>query len=174
MPPDTPDILKKILARKAEEITERSNRVDIRELGKRIENMSPPRPFADALRARIDKGQAAVIAGLLKAPSRYSPLSNEDAAMGRMAVVLEAMGETDVGPPAIVSQSLAGSEQYYADWIMARLPDLVGQSSGDMVVHTRHDPAVQRAATRALQQGLEQWGESRDVLSLSGRSRSIL
>ena len=40
MPPDTPDILKKILARKAEEITERSKRVDIRKLGERIDTIS--------------------------------------------------------------------------------------------------------------------------------------
>ena len=71
MPPDTPDILKKILARKAEEITERSRQVDIRELGARIEGMPAPRPFADALRARLDKGDAAVIAEIKRAsPSR--------------------------------------------------------------------------------------------------------
>ena len=71
MPPDTPDILKKILARKAEEITARSERVGMRELGERIEGMPPPRPFADALRARIDTGSAAVIAEIKRAsPSR--------------------------------------------------------------------------------------------------------
>ena len=71
MPPDTPDILKKILARKAEEITARSERVPMRELGERIQSMSRPRPFADSLRARIDKGEAAVISEIKRAsPSR--------------------------------------------------------------------------------------------------------
>lgn len=71
MPPDTPDILKKILARKAEEITERCTRVSMRELGERVEGMPPTRPFADALRARHDKGEAAVIAEIKRAsPSR--------------------------------------------------------------------------------------------------------
>ena len=71
MPPDTPDILKKILARKAEEITERSARVSMHELGERAVSMPPPRPFADALRARIDEGRAAVIAEIKRAsPSR--------------------------------------------------------------------------------------------------------
>lgn len=71
MPPDTPDILKKILARKAEEITERSQRVAMRELGERIESMPPSRPFAGALRARMDQGKAAVIAEIKHAsPSR--------------------------------------------------------------------------------------------------------
>ncbi len=71
MPPDAPDILKKILARKAEEITERSASVGMRALGERVESMPPPRPFADALRARLDKGEAAVIAEIKRAsPSR--------------------------------------------------------------------------------------------------------
>ena len=71
MPPDTPDILERILARKAEEITERSTHVSMRELGERIDGMPPPRPFADALRARIGKGRAAVIAEIKRAsPSR--------------------------------------------------------------------------------------------------------
>lgn len=71
MPPDTPDILKKILARKAEEITERSARVSMRELGVRVAGMPPPRPFADALRARVDEGRAAVIAEIKRAsPSK--------------------------------------------------------------------------------------------------------
>ncbi|NIP48368.1 MAG: indole-3-glycerol phosphate synthase TrpC, partial [Gammaproteobacteria bacterium] len=56
---------------KAEEITERSRQVDIRELGARIEGMPDPRPFADALRARLGKGDAAVIAEIKRAsPSR--------------------------------------------------------------------------------------------------------
>lgn len=71
MPPDTPDILKKILARKAEEITERSARVSMGELGERLAGMPPPRPFADALRARMDEGRAAVIAEIKRAsPSK--------------------------------------------------------------------------------------------------------
>ena len=64
---DTPDILKKILARKAEEITARSERVPMDELAARILGMPPPRPFADSLRARIDKGEAGVISEIKRA-----------------------------------------------------------------------------------------------------------
>jgi indole-3-glycerol phosphate synthase len=68
---DTPDILKKILARKAEEISARCERVDLRALGERIEGMAPPRPFAAALRTRIADGRSAVIAEVKRAsPSR--------------------------------------------------------------------------------------------------------
>ena len=67
----TPDILKRILARKAEEVSERAARIGMRELGQRIADMPAPRPFAHALRARIEAGEAAVIAELKRAsPSR--------------------------------------------------------------------------------------------------------
>jgi indole-3-glycerol phosphate synthase len=69
--PDTPDILKKIVARKREEIAERSARVPQTELEARLANLDPPRGFVDALQARVDAGRAAVIAEIKKAsPSK--------------------------------------------------------------------------------------------------------
>ncbi len=65
------DILKRILARKVEEIRERSARESLRALSARVEGASPPRGFEQALRARIERGQAAVIAEVKKAsPSK--------------------------------------------------------------------------------------------------------
>ncbi len=68
---DTPDILKKILHRKTEEIAERSTRVSLRALRERVETADPPRGFLDALRRRAIAGDAAVIAEIKKAsPSK--------------------------------------------------------------------------------------------------------
>jgi indole-3-glycerol phosphate synthase len=68
---DTPDILKTILRRKAEEITQRSARVGLRELGERAKDMPPARGFAAALARRIQEGRPAVIAELKRAsPSK--------------------------------------------------------------------------------------------------------
>jgi len=65
------DILKKILARKAEEIRERSARVSLRELSARVEDASPVRGFVAALETKIAAGQAGVIAEVKKAsPSK--------------------------------------------------------------------------------------------------------
>jgi indole-3-glycerol phosphate synthase len=81
MPADRPDILEKILARKAEEITARCQRVSMAELGRRIETMPAPRPFAGALRARVENGSAAVIAEIKRAsPSRGLLRENFDPA----------------------------------------------------------------------------------------------
>ncbi|MBS0455949.1 MAG: indole-3-glycerol phosphate synthase TrpC [Proteobacteria bacterium] len=65
------DVLHKILARKAQEVAERSMRVPLTELIARSKDAPPVRGFADAIQVRIDRGQAAVIAEVKKAsPSK--------------------------------------------------------------------------------------------------------
>ncbi len=67
----TPDILKKIVARKLEEIAERSARLPMRELQEALDRASPTRGFAAAIEAKIAVGQAGVIAEIKKAsPSK--------------------------------------------------------------------------------------------------------
>jgi len=69
--PDTPDILKKILARKREEVSERSARRPLADLEARVPDSPPPRGFVQAIRKRVDSGRPAVIAEIKKAsPSR--------------------------------------------------------------------------------------------------------
>lgn len=68
---DTPDILKRIVARKREEIAERSARVSQAELAAGLAEKDPPRGFVHALQARVDEGLPAVIAEIKKAsPSK--------------------------------------------------------------------------------------------------------
>jgi indole-3-glycerol phosphate synthase len=65
------DILQTILARKAQEIRERSAQVSLRELSARCDGLPPTRGFAAALQARLDAGRPAVIAEVKKAsPSK--------------------------------------------------------------------------------------------------------
>lgn len=68
---NTPDILKKILARKQEEIAERSQTASLAELRERVERSSPTRGFLAAMQEKIELGEAAVIAEIKKAsPSK--------------------------------------------------------------------------------------------------------
>ena len=68
---NTPDILKKILVRKREEIIDRSAAIDLQELRKRAEAEVSTRGFVRALHQRIDKAESAVIAEIKKAsPSK--------------------------------------------------------------------------------------------------------
>jgi indole-3-glycerol phosphate synthase len=66
-----PDILRKILARKAEEITERARRTPLEEMKKHLVHAPAPRGFLKAIRSRIATGLPAVIAEIKKAsPSK--------------------------------------------------------------------------------------------------------
>ena len=68
---NTPDVLKKILARKQQEIAERSAKLSIVDLKQQITTASPVRGFVKALEAKLAKGETAVIAEVKKAsPSK--------------------------------------------------------------------------------------------------------
>jgi indole-3-glycerol phosphate synthase len=68
---DTPDILKRILARKVEEVDARNRRVSLQDLGERVASAAPPRSFVGGLQEKMAAGLPAVIAEIKKAsPSR--------------------------------------------------------------------------------------------------------
>ena len=76
--PDTPDVLKKILARKLEEITAASEQTGLRELSALAAGASRPRGFIESLNRQIDNGNAAVIAEIKKACLLYTSPSPRD------------------------------------------------------------------------------------------------
>lgn len=86
-----PDILRRILLRKSEEIAERSARVPLHELDARLEQAPPPRGFADAMARRIAGGEAAVIAEIKKASPSKGVL-REDFRPAEIAVSYERGG----------------------------------------------------------------------------------
>ena len=90
---ECPDILNTILARKAEEIAERSGRLGIRELSQRAAAQPPPRRFAASLTARIDSGKPAVIAEIKRA-SPSKGLLREDYRPEAIAASYQAGGAT--------------------------------------------------------------------------------
>ncbi len=67
----TPQILQRILARKAEEVVARAERAPLKALSRQVETTPTPRGFLPALRARVSGGDTAVIAEIKKAsPSK--------------------------------------------------------------------------------------------------------
>jgi indole-3-glycerol phosphate synthase len=88
---DTPDILKRILARKVEEVDERVRKVGMGELAQRVAEAGAPRGFINCLQEKLQTGQAAVIAEIKKAsPSRG--LLREDFDPGQIAASYEKGG----------------------------------------------------------------------------------
>ena len=76
---ETPTILKKILARKQQEIIENSALISQSELIEKITLASPPRGFANAISAKIESGEAAVVAEIKRAsPSKGVICENFD------------------------------------------------------------------------------------------------
>ncbi len=110
---------------------------------------------------RLSLHQAAVIAGLLKAPSRYSPERSVKAAKARASRVLANMVETGFinqrhakaarREPILVRRvrRKAGGH-FFTDWLIARARGFVGSTSRDLVISTTLDPGLQRAAETRL------------------------
>ena len=106
-------------------------------------------------------GEAAIIAGLVKAPSNYSPTADVNAARGRAGVVLNSMVENgflsasaaaSVDPAEIRVQSNArqNSARYFTDWALPQLDTLIDETSEPIDVWTTLDPGMQSAANRAI------------------------
>ena len=124
---------------------------------------------------RVTVAQAALIAGLLKAPSRYSPAGNPALARRRAGVVVEAMAEagflsrSEAGAAAAAVKNLAivppagPAAGYFADWIAAQVPGYVGREHGVLRVHTTLDPSRQRAAEAAVSEALAASGRARRI-----------
>jgi penicillin-binding protein 1A len=118
----------------------------------------------------VTLSEAALLAGLVKSPSRLSPTKNYDGAERRAQRVLTAMSEAgllkeDVAQaamalgPTIVRAGGGGSSNYVADWVMDVLNDLVGLVDEDIIVDTTIDATFQAAAEKALIDQLAQKGQ---------------
>ncbi|MEF2072052.1 transglycosylase domain-containing protein [Consotaella aegiceratis] len=120
----------------------------------------------------VNLGEAALLAGLLKAPSRLSPARDPQAAKERADVVLAAMLDEGVITRADYEAALKmeptqaksywdGAENYVADLVMKDLKDLVGQVHEDVVVETTIDVNLEQAAESAIRETVD--GANRNV-----------
>ena len=110
----------------------------------------------------VTPAEAAMLAGLLRAPSYFSPTSNLERAQDRADVILRLMYEQDyldqaeydhaVANPAQLSRAAAArAGGYFADWVMETGPGfLTTETTEDVTIRTTFDQRMQRAAERAL------------------------
>ncbi len=117
----------------------------------------------------VNLGEAALLAGLLKAPSRLSPARDPQAAEARAQVVLGTMREegfvTDSEIKTAMSQAptrsksfWSGSEHYVADMVMDQLPAMVGEIKEDLIVDTTLDLDLEKKAEAAISASLVEDG----------------
>jgi penicillin-binding protein 1A len=107
--------------------------------------------------------QAAVLAGLMKAPSRLNPAADPDAAHARAREVLGNLVETgqmtrteaeriaaEGRPDLALARGAGTAGRYFGDWVLSRVDGHVGVLNDDLTVRTTLIPAAQRAAEAAL------------------------
>ena len=106
--------------------------------------------------------EAAIIAGLVKAPSHYSPTADSQAAVDRAKVVLSVMQDNgDVTPSQaaavdfnaikFAAEKGQNSVRYFTDWALPQLDLLLPDNTQAIEVWTTLDPKMQAAATQAIE-----------------------
>ncbi len=115
--------------------------------------------------SQLTVGEAALLAGMMKGPSRYNPVASPERAAARATVVLNEMvrihaitpqqRDEAIRTPVKVSATLASQRaQYFTDWIDDKVRSLVGEPTEDLVVETTLDLPIQAAAESALARGV--------------------
>ncbi|KRA47697.1 transglycosylase domain-containing protein [Devosia sp. Root635] len=105
----------------------------------------------------LSLGQAAMLVGLLPAPSAYNPKSNPEKAIERQRIVLNLMAQegyitqeeaqaAQIDPNQTVRTRVAGSESYVADWVESLMTAYIGEIESDVVVQTTIDWKMQKDA----------------------------
>lgn len=142
------------------------------------------RAYFDKDVAELDIHEAAFLAGLPQAPSRYNPATNPDAALGRRNLVLRMMRDNDwltdgeyetarARPLGVTRTSQSVTDNvggYYMEEVRRILVDSFGDDaedgpygvySGGLWVRTSYDPDMQTSAENALQAGLLRFDRNR-------------
>ncbi|MFT6075065.1 MAG: 1A family penicillin-binding protein [Yoonia sp.] len=112
--------------------------------------------------AQVSPAQAAMLAGLLTAPSANAPTRSLERAQNRAAIVISLMEEQDyltpeqardaLGNPATLSAAAsASSGGFFADWVMDSGPEFFTRNTTeDVIIRTTLDQRIQKAAEDAL------------------------
>lgn len=117
--------------------------------------------------------EAALLAGLLKAPSRYNPARDQTRAERRTTLVIGAMVDAGYISETQAQQALktkargrprAGRQaRYFADWIMRQIEGYVGAVDDDLTIITTLNAHTQKVAERELAALLEEDGAKNGV-----------
>jgi penicillin-binding protein 1A len=109
----------------------------------------------------LSLAEAAILAGLVKAPSNYAPTADVEAARNRSGVVLQEMAKNGFITPEVAAEANPAqvriqqttnnnSVRYFTDWALPQLDTLIDQTSDPIDVWTTLDPGMQVAADKAI------------------------
>lgn len=122
----------------------------------------------------ISLPEAAILAGLPKAPSRFSPTNDLERARARANQVLDrlvdagSLSEKEVAgaranPAEVLARSADAGREYFVDWIAEEVRTLLPDATGRVIVRTTLDPRRQTAAEKAVGKALAENGAGRQV-----------
>jgi 1A family penicillin-binding protein len=118
--------------------------------------------------AEVDPAEAAMLAGLLRAPSKFAPTNDLARSQNRAETIVGLMADQGyltqqqaanalARPAALSSAAAARAGGAFADWVMSSGPDfLTRKTTEDVEVLTTFDPRIQRAAEAAVQTVFEE------------------
>ncbi|MET1756851.1 PBP1A family penicillin-binding protein [Novosphingobium sp. RD2P27] len=123
------------------------------------------RKFFGHAATELSTPEAAIIAGLVKAPSNYSPTADVQAALSRGKVVLGTMADVgviseeeaesiDFDAVKIAKEKGQNSVRYFTDWALPQLDVLIPETNEPIEVWTTLDVSMQQAATQAINANL--------------------
>ena len=144
--------------------------------------------------SEVNLAEAALLAGLPQAPSRYNPLEHFDRALNRSHLVLERMVANDMitptqmqearkNPPVLaetaeplISEPVIG---YIFDLVAEQAPELLSAGQEDLIIKTTIDTEKQKLAHKTLTSVLDKTGKSKKIgegalVSIDNRSGAIL
>ncbi|MDA1091212.1 MAG: PBP1A family penicillin-binding protein [Proteobacteria bacterium] len=118
---------------------------------------------------RLTVYQAAMLAGLLKAPSRYNLIAHPARAKARTAQVLKNMvaagylsqanaRQADIGTAPVKSATASPGSRYFIDWILAQVSDYINPGDRDLIVRTTFSSDIQRLAEAGVEKALSRNG----------------
>jgi len=112
--------------------------------------------------AAVSPAEAAMLAGLLVAPTRYAPTNNLSRAQNRASVIVGLMEEQGylataeadqarANPAELSEAAAARAGGYFADWVMDETPEFFGdKTTEDVIIKTTLDQDIQAAAEEAM------------------------
>jgi penicillin-binding protein 1A len=122
----------------------------------------------------VNLAEAAILAAVLKAPSRLSPARNPKLSKARAQLVLAAMRAQGFisdreSATALTRQAKrakrywSGSEHYVADMVMKKASLLIGKMRTDLIITTTVDIDLQKKADQLIKQALAKSGKRKNV-----------
>lgn len=133
------------------------------------------RKFFGHSAVNLSIAESAILAGLVKAPSRLAPHINPEGAWERGRIVLAAMEKTGAispaakakitnQPPSIRVPVTGRNVRFYTDWVETEARRLAPNVRGkSLIIFTTLDPSVQRAAMLAVKRGIDGEGKNRNA-----------